>query len=320
MLALTRILQLLEMLLQAGGRKLASAEISNKLEISRRQIIRDIDKLRDEGFNIRSDMNGYWLETAPDLGSFGLSKFDKFVITTGLGRIIDSKDPCLSRIAQEIIEKITNENPQTGSKEKPVDEFKVVYLNEIKKIQKIRVAIDSMVVINFKYERPNKPDEKLRKVKPYELFFKRHAYYMIAMPEDSDTLIMYRVNRMKDITLTRERFVRKPIDLNSHLSNAFEIMITGPVEDVEILFKKSVAPFVSELVWHSTQKITKNDDGSIIFKARVAINHEILRWVMGYGNECVVAKPEQLKQMVIDQTKLMLEDYLDQKSPNVINA
>lgn len=67
MLALTRILQLLDMLLQAGSRKLTSAEISNKLEISRRQIIRDIDKLRDEGFNIRSDMNGYWLETAPDL-------------------------------------------------------------------------------------------------------------------------------------------------------------------------------------------------------------------------------------------------------------
>ena len=201
-----------------------------------------------------------------------MSKFDKFVITTGLGRIIDSKDPCLSRIAQEIIEKITNENPQTG-REKPVDEFKVVYLNEIKKIQKIRVAIDSMVVINFKYERPNKLDEKLRKVKPYELFFKRHAYYMIAMPEDSDTLIMYRVNRMKDITLTRERFVRRPIDLNSHLSNAFEIMITGPLKTSKYC-SKSVAPFVSELVWHSTQKITKNDDGSIIFKARVAINHE----------------------------------------------
>ena len=148
MLALTRILQLLDMLLQAGSRKLTSAEISNKLEISRRQIIRDIDKLRDEGFNIRSDMNGYWLETAPDLGSFGLSKFDKFVITTGLGRIIDSKDPCLSRIAQEIIEKITNENPQTG-REKPVDEFKVVYLNEIKKIQKIRVAIDAATLHIF---------------------------------------------------------------------------------------------------------------------------------------------------------------------------
>ena len=52
------------MLLQAGGRKLTSAEISNKLEISRRQIIRDIDKLRDEGFNIRSDMNGYWRNCA----------------------------------------------------------------------------------------------------------------------------------------------------------------------------------------------------------------------------------------------------------------
>ncbi|NLI40369.1 MAG: transcriptional regulator [Caldisericales bacterium] len=318
MLALTRILQLLEMLLQASGRKLTSAEISGKLEVSRRQIIRDIDKLRDEGFNVRSDMNGYWLETAPDFGSFGLSRFDKFVITTGLGRIIDSKDPSLSRIAREIIEKITNENQQ--SKEKPADEFKVVYLNEIKKIQKIRVAIDSATVINFKYERPNKPDERLRKVRPCELFFKRHAYYMIAAPEDSDSLIMYRINRMKDITLTRERFARKPIDLDSHLSNAFEVMITGPVEDVEILFKKSVAPFVSELVWHGTQKIVKNDDGSIIFTARVAINHEILRWVMGYGNECVVTKPDQLRQMVIEQTKLMLEDYLDQKSSNVINA
>lgn len=318
MLALTRILQLLEMLLQASGRKLTSAEISGKLEVSRRQIIRDIDKLRDEGFNVRSDMNGYWLETAPDFGSFGLSRFDKFVITTGLGRIIDSKDPSLSRIAREIIEKITNENQQ--SKEKPADELKVVYLNEIKKIQKIRVAIDSATVINFKYERPNKPDERLRKVRPCELFFKRHAYYMIAAPEDSDSLIMYRINRMKDITLTRERFARKPIDLDSHLSNAFEVMITGPVEDVEILFKKSVAPFVSELVWHGTQKIVKNDDGSIIFTARVAINHEILRWVMGYGNECVVTKPDQLRQMVIEQTKLMLEDYLDQKSSNVINA
>ncbi|MEZ4813519.1 MAG: WYL domain-containing protein [Caldisericia bacterium] len=80
---------------------------------------------------------------------------------------------------------------------------------------------------------------------------------------------------------------------------AFELNASGQVSEVELRFSAKVAPFISELIWHPSQRVSKkNSDGSITLTMRVAINEEIVRWILGYGSECAVIRPAVLIDML----------------------
>ena len=56
--------------------------------------------------------------------------------------------------------------------------------------------------------------------------------------------------------------------------------------------------FISEKIWHESQKITKLPDGGLEITFRVAGLDEIKRWILSFGPEAVVLEPEKLKEMV----------------------
>jgi len=56
--------------------------------------------------------------------------------------------------------------------------------------------------------------------------------------------------------------------------------------------------WVSEKIWHESQKITKLPDGNLEITFRVAGLDEIKRWILSFGLECLVLEKEKLKEMV----------------------
>jgi proteasome accessory factor B len=64
-----------------------------------------------------------------------------------------------------------------------------------------------------------------------------------------------------------------------------------------------VAENVSEVQWHSTQKITRNNDGSATLEFRVDGLGEITWWILGYGNQVQVLTPKALREKIINIAK-----------------
>ncbi len=269
-------------------------------------MIRDIDKLRDAGWPIVSDRFGYSISHPSPMSSLALSGEEKFILATGLQMIIDRKDPSLTKSTKRIYGKLMGEDYLEGSYHLRKSE---VDSNDIKKIERLRVAVDMVKMIKFSYNRPGTEKEYERLVKPYAVFFKRHSYYLVATPHDKDVFRMYRVSRISDLALTRDTFKKIDFDLKEYLEDAFELVVSGPVDEVELQFKSQVRAYVTELVWHPRQIITINEDGSVSFKLRVSINNEILRWILSFGDDCVVIKPASLREMVLDASKKMQETY-----------
>lgn len=303
MLPLIRLLQIAYSL---GESKKTARVLAEEFEISPRQVMRDIDKLRDAGWPIVSNHSGYSISHPSPVSSMALSGEEKFIIATGLQMIIDRKDPSLSKSAQRIYNKLMGEDYAEGSYHLRKSEIDG---NDIKKIERLRVAVDMVKMIKSSYNRPGTEKEYERLVKPYAVFFKRHSYYLVATPFDKDVFRMYRVSRITDLALTRDTFKKIDFNLKEYLEDAFELVVSGPVEEVELLFNSQVRAYVTELVWHPRQTLTINEDESVNFKLRVSVNSEILRWILSFGDDCIVIKPASLREMVFEASRKMMKTY-----------
>ena len=72
----------------------------------------------------------------------------------------------------------------------------------------------------------------------------------------------------------------------------------GPDHEVVIRFSPLVARNVSEVLWHPTQRVQPNDDGSVDFHVTVSGLNEISWWVLGYGKEAEVRQPFALREII----------------------
>ena len=83
----------------------------------------------------------------------------------------------------------------------------------------------------------------------------------------------------------------------------------GDTQKVKIHFDPDTAGYIKEKIWHETQKIHDQKDGSIIFEVDVAGTDEIKFWIMQWGSSAMVIEPELLRQKVLSEAETMVKGY-----------
>jgi len=78
---------------------------------------------------------------------------------------------------------------------------------------------------------------------------------------------------------------------------------------VRIWFSPDAAGYIKEKIWHETQEITAQKDGSIIFEAEVAGTEEIKFWVLSWGSKALVLEPESLREEIRAEFADLAERY-----------
>lgn len=149
-------------------------------------------------------------------------------------------------------------------------------------------------------------------VEPYLVHFMRHAWYVTGRSSfHCHEIRTFHLERILSLEIQENMMFFTPENWNysTLIGNAWN-MIRGP-EDLEIHlhFSEKVARNVSVVNWHKTQKIKKNDDGSIEFFVKVAGTKEILWWILGYGAEVEVIEPESLRQEIRESIEAMGRIY-----------
>jgi proteasome accessory factor B len=82
---------------------------------------------------------------------------------------------------------------------------------------------------------------------------------------------------------------------------------------VRLHFSPKVAGNVAEVLWHETQEVAFNDDGSCEFRATVDGLGEILWWILGYGDEVRVVEPAALRKRIASRARAMADLYEDEE-------
>jgi predicted DNA-binding transcriptional regulator YafY len=74
-------------------------------------------------------------------------------------------------------------------------------------------------------------------------------------------------------------------------------------------FSQDVTGYIKEKIWHESQEIHPQADGSIIFEAEVAGTDEIKFWIMSWGSHALVLEPESLREQIRTESERMLGNY-----------
>lgn len=158
-----------------------------------------------------------------------------------------------------------------------------------------------------RYHSPYQPTPVKLTLQPVRLCFIKQAWYLIAKPSDGEAIKSYRIARFKALKMTEApAAVPAGFNLNTFLGNAWGVYRGQPTFDVEVLFTPDAAGLVAETVWHHTQKVKKQKDGSAVLSFRVDGLNEIVYWVLGWSGRVKVIKPAELRALVVEHLRCAL--------------
>ena len=66
---------------------------------------------------------------------------------------------------------------------------------------------------------------------------------------------------------------------------------------------------VKETIWHPSQVMQLQKDGSVILTLKVRNTRDFLQWILGWGVEAEVLEPETLKIQIIQHSQALLAFY-----------
>lgn len=136
---------------------------------------------------------------------------------------------------------------------------------------------------------------------PYHLLYNQRAWYVLGLSSKHGTVRTFKLNRIEQLEILKRRFCDgDEFDVYEYLGRAWSMIPEGRIYSVKLRFSPKVANNVSEVQWHSTQKVTRNEDGSATLEFRVDGLGEITWWVLGYGDQVQVLAPRVLRQRVVD--------------------
>jgi predicted DNA-binding transcriptional regulator YafY len=171
-------------------------------------------------------------------------------------------------------------------------------------------AIGKRRKIRLNYNSVFDGDEICTLVSPYQMLFHKHTWYVIGRSSVHKEVRTFHVGRILASTLTEDAYEIPPrFSLKKYFGNAWQ-MIREEVEvEVVVQFNPLVARNVSEVLWHPTQRLVWNPDGSLNFHATVAGIREISWWVLGYGDQAEVLAPRSLRELIIAHIQQMVSMY-----------
>ena len=135
-------------------------------------------------------------------------------------------------------------------------------------------------------------------VDPYRLVYYRGGLYLYARAHDYAEVRTFAVERVQEMEILDEGF-EIPADFNpsEYARSAFGIA-GGEAQTVELLFRPSMASYIRERMWHESQRLDEDDDGSVRLTMEVAPGFELKAWVKGFLPDVQVLQPVALREEI----------------------
>ena len=296
-------------------KKVTRKQLAEELEVDIRQITRYKEDLEYAGVTIteiKGRYGGYILENKDyllnlelsDNESLSLSKTKDFLKGQGLHFYND---------LSSAIEKIKTINPKDNNydSENIYNKGIKIKANNQEESEKWLTINDGIInsrKIKIKYM-DSKGNITERKIHPYGLYTYYGSNYFIGKCEERNALRQFKLVRIKNIELLKEKFEKDNFDLNDYLKNTLGIF-KDKTYKVKLIITYPYAMGFKEYSWTEDEEIEDYiKEGYIIYKATVEGKTEIIPWIMGMGIACTVLEPRDLKNDIVKAYKEALNNY-----------
>jgi len=316
----SRLLQI-EKLLLAHPEGLTQADLARRLQVDRSTINRDLADLPASIYIDDADENKLKIDKNADLINLSINLHEAMSLHLAsrlLATRMDRKNPhaasalrklglamekWASRLSQHVI---LSADMMDGEVQK--DDANYVRVLEV---LTEGWANSQKVKIWHRSERINKTFEYT--VSPYfiEPYAIGQTTQLICFSEPPGAIRTYKIERIERAEKTNDSYkIPEIFDPRALLADAWGIWyIDREPTTVVLRFSQRVANRVKESLWHPSQKLVDQDDGSTIWQATIAEPQEMLPWIRGWGADCEVLEPPELRAKLEKEVQRLARVY-----------
>lgn len=286
----------------SGGRR--ATDIAARFGVHRSTVYRDLRSLSEAGSPV-------W----EDDGRFGVLK-DKYLTTVRVNlhealalylaaRLLsahsDEHNPhvvsALEKLASAMPESIgehINRTAAVADKRRPDPDH-------IRILETLTRAWSERRQVRLIYHNPQTGETTERTIDPYfiEPSPVGYACYVIGYDHLRRDIREFKAERIERATLLETVYdTREGFDPYDFLEHSWGIMSGDEVVDVALRFSARVAYRVRESDWPGVVDVTDEPDGGCRMRLRVKHTLEMKPWIRGWGPECEVLEPEDLRREI----------------------
>ncbi len=164
--------------------------------------------------------------------------------------------------------------------------------------------------LHIQYSTPKYRDAVAKRIDPYHVVAHRGEWYMIGHDEEKEDTRIFAVSRIRSATLGDQRFeLPEDFDPLRYVDPHFGVYPDGPKQEIRIHFSASLAPYIRERTWHSTQRMEEHEDNSLTLTFRTNQLLEVQSWILSWGHGCQVLEPQELVDSVRSELGQMIRNY-----------
>ena len=309
--------RLLAIVLELQGRdRVTAEELARTFEVAKRTIYRDIAALNESGVPVVSAAGqGYWLMEGYFLPPVSLTPDEAVMLILGsevTAQSFDAQYQAAATSASRKIEAVLSETVQrdvTYFKENVrfVSVDSKVLSDVPETLQRVRRAIleqKSLHLNYFKRAGDDRGELTERTVDPHGLLHFNGVWWLSAYCHMRRAMRMFRLERVRHITVLAETFNRQP-GFSIHKLPGFQMQTQVTVE---LLFDLEVAQWVRE---RPAPYPSAYEDTLQGLRVTLTVRQldEILGWVLGWGPKVRVLNPKHLRVRLKEELEATLKIY-----------
>ena len=300
----------------------SAADLAEELECHPRTVYRDLEALQVAGFPIYNErVEGKHLWSLLDTVKhhipipFNLTELMALYFSSDMMKVF--RGTVFYDSLESLFQKVKTTLPPESKKFiKNVEQTLHLGMKPYKQYSKFKEIINRVndAAINKKsiemvYYTMSRKKESKRKVDPYKIWFFNGTFYLIGHCHVRDEVRIFALDRIKMLHQTKDAFeIPEDFSLDEFVGPSFGVFQGEPIK-IKIWFSPDVAGYIKEKIWHESQKVEQQSDGSIIFEAEVAGTEEIKFWIMSWGAKAEVLEPESLRDEIREEAEVILERY-----------
>ena len=283
-------------------------ELSERCEVSRRTIYRDLELLAAAGIPVRyrQDREGYQLARGFFLPPTGVDETEALALLVlarqgnsgdGLGLLRHAWGGALkvvqglpAEVRERVLATLEPFEPATVATKAAAEGRHDVH-------DAVLAALSQLRQVRIWFRNSQTLVEECTKFSIYRLLLHDRHWFMVGRSTAHRRVEVIGVPWVTKVVLTDDPYVVPPrFRLDRYLGQAWGVSRGRVRYRVTLRFSAQAAPELSDTVWHPSQQRSNLADGRVELQFSVDGLDEIARWVFGFGDQVEVLSPLALRE------------------------
>lgn len=150
-------------------------------------------------------------------------------------------------------------------------------------------------------------------IEPYTLEpgMNKFTVQLLANCVQDETIRTFRMNRIQSTKILAETYsLPVNLDIINQFQGACGIMSDSKnSQHVKLKFSARVSPYVRNIIWHHSQVIESQHDGTTVMTLLVEENSDLSKWILSWGYDVKVLSPDSLRENIKTIIRMVMQTY-----------